>query len=39
MSSFQGCQEIEVRGMADIIGFIKQRAYEGRFVLTDKGNV
>ncbi len=39
MSAFDECQGIGARGMADIISFLKANAQDGRFVLTDKGNL
>jgi hypothetical protein len=37
VSSFPQTQKLALRGLADIIPFIRSRATEGQFVLTDKG--
>lgn len=37
MNAFEQCKAIEIRALNDIIPFIRNQAWEGRFVITDKG--
>lgn len=39
MSSFQDSRGTEIRGLNDVLSFIKLRAFEGRYVCTDKGTL
>jgi hypothetical protein len=39
LNSFERCRSIELRAVSDLIPFLKAKALDGRFVLTNKGRV
>lgn len=39
MSAFDDCRNIEAQGWEDLKEFLKKYAHDGRFVVTDKGNL
>jgi hypothetical protein len=39
MNNFRSCLDIGAKGIKDLLPFLNTKAYGGRFVLTDKGNL
>jgi hypothetical protein len=39
MNAFREAQKIEAKGLEELLPFLKQKAFEGRFVLTAKGEL
>lgn len=39
MNAYDNARQVETRGMAVLVPFLKERAHDGRFVLTSKGRL